>query len=426
MNKLLTLILVCICCISIFGLKVRLDIYVHDKNEVIKTMANKSNDKEFSFWNDVIRGPISFSDWRHKRPSELIAMKQELEAKQALDPNKFYISKKDALNAINEQIRANKNIRFRNNSHNISLLRLAQIQNDILYGNPRQGIIHDLELAFPQNADLPYTDLLKIYLNSDGINPDKVQDILVNILNYTQPLIQKIKGVSDPKYFSKDITKRLQDFYRKVYQIYDSPNNKDKINQLRELVNTSDFNEFYGDARGLGQEGLFNLTHKNYGAEDDESLDNDYYQQYLKGLQDNDAMPIAPPTENTSNDNQPPRLDDILGNAAKDQENQENQEVQENQEESVEAPEDGETSYVPNDVYEPGNTPIPTTDDVDALLSSSLAGPSYALSTMPGLTEEKYEALAKALRKYALKNGIVTDTPENPENFKPYIPKFYA
>ena len=45
---------------------------------------------------------------------------------------------------------------------------------------------------------------------------------------------------------------------------------------------------------------------------------------------------------------------------------------------------------------------------------------------MPGLTEEKYEALAKALRDYALKNGIVTDTPKDPESFKPYIPDFYV
>lgn len=196
MNKLLTLLVVCICCISILGLKVRLDIYVHDKNEVITTMANKSNDTEVSLFGDVIGGPVGFWDYMFLKKPELRKKKQELIAKQAQqaqqDPNKFYTSKKDILNAINEQIRANKNIRFRNNSHNLSLFRLAQLQNDILYGNPKQKIIHDLELAIPQSADMSYTDMLKYYLNSDGINHDNVQDIISNIFAIYSPFFKKI------------------------------------------------------------------------------------------------------------------------------------------------------------------------------------------------------------------------------------------
>lgn len=428
MNKLLTLITVCICCISILGLKLRLDIYVHDKNEVITTMANKSNDTEVSLFGDVIGGPISLWDYLDKEKPELRKMKQELKAERAKqqaqqtqqDPNKFYTNKKDILNAINEQIRANKNIRFRNNSHNLSLFRLAQLQNDIFYGKPKQKIIHDLELAIPQSADMSYTDMLKYYLNSDGINPDNVQDIISNILHYTYPFLKKHKGILDPKNFSEDITKRLQDFYRKVWQIHQLTSGEDKINQLRELVNTPDFDDFYGYAANLSRRALYDLTNKNFVNDNNESLDNDYYQQYLKELEDIDAMPIAPPTEDISNSKQLPSLNDILGNANQDQENQENQENPENpenqEEDVVEAPEGGETSY----------TPIPTTDDVDALLSSSLTGPSYALNTTPGLYGEKYEALAKALRAYALKNGIVTDTPKDPESFKPYIPDFYV
>lgn len=419
MNKLLTLITVCICCISILGLKLRLDIYVHDKNEVITTMTNNSNEDKVSFFGDVIGGPIGLWDYLHKKKPELRKMKQELKAKQAQqaqqDPNKFYTSKKDILNAINEQIRANKNIRFRNNSHNLSLFRLAQLQNDILYGNPKQKIIHDLELAIPQSADMSYTDMLKYYLNSDGINHDNVQDIISNILQYTHPFLKKYKGVLDPKNFSEDITKRLQDFYRKVWQIHQLAPGEDKINQLRELVNTPDFDDFYGFAANLSRKALYDLTYKNFANDDNEFLDNDYYQQYLKELEGNDAMPIAPPTEDTFNSEQLPSLNDILGNANQDQENQENQENQE--EEVVEAPEDGETVIIGTDSYEPGTM-------LNNILSN--AGPMYALNTTPGLYGEKYDAFAKALREYALKNGIVSDTPKDPESFKPYIPDFYA
>ena len=419
MNKLLTLLAVCICCISILGLKVRLDIYVHDKNEVITTMANKSNDTEVSLFGDVIGGPVGFWDYMLLEKPELRKKKQELKAERAKqqaqqDPNKFYTNKKDILNAINEQIRANKNIRFRNNSHNLSLFRLAQLQNEMLYGgNPRQKIIHDLELAIPQSADMSYTDMLKYYLNSDGINPDNVQDIISNILHYTHPFLKKYKGILDPKNFSEDITKRLQNFYRKVWQIHQLAPGEDKINQLKELVNTPDFDDFYGFAANLSRGALYDLTHKDFANDNNESLDNDYYQQYLKELENNDAMPIAPPTEDTFNSEQLPSLNDILGNVNQDQENQENQE---NQEDVVEAPEDGETVIIGTDSYEPGTM-------LNNILSN--AGPAYALEAIPHLSKEDVADLSRVFREYALKNGILTDKPKDPESFKPYVPKFY-
>lgn len=414
MNKLLTLITVCICCISILGLKLRLDIYVHDKNEVITTMTNNSNEDEFVYdpskydwWDIYVSGKADVDRLKAER-----AKQQAQQAQQ--DPNKFYTNKKDILNAINEQIRANKNIRFRNNSHNLSLFRLAQLQNDILYGNPKQKIIHDLELAIPQSADMSYTDMLKYYLNSDGINHDNVQDIISNILQYTHPFLKKYKGVLDPKNFSEDITKRLQNFYRKVWQIHQLAPGEDKINQLRELVNTPDFDDFYGFAANLSRKALYDLTYKNFANDDNEFLDNDYYQQYLKELEGNDAMPIASPTEDTFNSEQLPSLNDILGNANQDQENQENQENQE--EEVVEAPEDGETVIIGTDSYEPGTM-------LNNILSN--AGPAYALEATPHLSKEDVADLSRVFREYALKNGILTDKPKDPESFKPYVPKFY-
>ena len=189
---------------------------------------------------------------------------------------------------------------------------------------------------------------------------------------------------------------------------------EDRINQFKAVMDSSDFAEFYGDPPGKWEELLTKLTGKyvpnrSEYQQQSEQEQKVAYQQYLKKL--NDSEYTVPVQEPATNEDPVPNAEKILGITGY-QENPENQE----EDVVVEAPESGETSY----------TPIPTTDDVDALLSSSLTGPSYALNTTPGLYGEKYEALAKALRAYALKNGIVTDTPKDPESLKPYIPKFYA
>lgn len=428
MNKLLTLITVCICCISILGLKLRLDIYVHDKNEVITTMANKSNDT-ISFFGDVIGGPVSLWDYLDKTKPELRKMKQELEAErakqqqaqqQAIDEpiNGWYKNDLDTLNDTAEQIQANRKRKFRTKSDNLELFRLVQLQNDLINGDARQELTKIFRKKY-DNGSRTYGDMLKAYFAEDGIDLDEFDEILENILNYLAPLLIKKEGVLNPAYYPEDADRVLK-FYKKVNQIRELTNPENKINQFKKLMDTSDFAEFYGTG-GMGAAELEKLTGKyipmieDYQPQSEEERKASF-QQYLKKVKDSeDILPSGADTPIV--EDRIPDLNTILGNVNQDQENQED---------LVEAPESGETSYVPNGVYEPDNTSIPTTDDVNALLSSSLTGPSYALSTTPGLYGEKYEALAKALRAYALKNGIVSDTPKDPESFKPYIPKFYV
>lgn len=418
MNKLLTLITVCICCISILGLKLRLDIYVHDKNEVITTMANNSNEDEFVYdpnkydwWDIYVSGKAEADRLKAERAMQQ-AQRERLK------------NREDILNAIADQIKANLERGYRTKADDMDLVYLGLLQNGLINRNIRQRLIDDLGPRYNESPNM--SGMFKPYFEDGGKNLD---GILENILIFIEPLIVKREGVIDPINYPEDIQKRLADFYNKIWRIYDSgkldesgnpkESLEDRINQFKAVMDSPDFAEFYGDAPIKGKEVLGNLTGKYVPCLDEyqqqsEEEQKAAYQQYLKNL--NDSEYTVPTQEPATNEDPVPNAKTILGITGY-QENQENQENSENQEgEVVEAPEGGETSY----------TPIPTTDDVDALLSSSLTGPSYALNTTPGLYGDKYEALAKALRAYALKNGIVTDTPKDPESFKPYIPDFYV
>ena len=330
-------------------------------------------------------------------------------------------TREDVLNAIADQIKINLERKYRTKADGMDLFYLGMLQNSVLHGEEIKGRIGNALIPRYDSADT-YGDMLKAYFADGG---KELDDVLENILNYIEPLIDKREGIIDPINYPEDIQKRLANFYNTVWQIYDSgkldesgnpkKSLEDRINQFKAVMDSSDFAEFYGDPPGKWEELLTKLTgkyvpnHEEY-QQQSEQEQKVAYQQYLKKLYDSEYTVSA--QEPATNEDPVPNAENILSITGY-QENPENQE-----EAVVEAPEGGKTSYTP--------TPTPTTDDVNTLLSSSLTGPSYALNTMPGLTEEKYEALAKALRAYALKNGIVTDTPKDPESFKPYIPDFYA
>lgn len=434
MNKLLTLLAVCICCISIFGLKLRLDIYAHDKNEVITTMEPEKNivpgktEESSGFWSWLYKPAPS-----RKRSEREAKAKQQAQQQPKVEPEppiKRFNNQYDELVAIAQEMVANKEIPYRTTSDDLILFRLGQLQNDLKNGDTRQAIAKSLRKKYSRDVAPTYGDMLKLYFAEGGIRSSNFNKLLANILNYITPLMVPIDGHLDPSDYSTDIQERLKKFYKKVDQIYSSTAPfEDRIEQFKALMEDPDFAEFYGAGR-KGEEEIYNLTEK-YTPDRDSYITSDHddekvkysvvYPEVLKKAND---IHLSANDDTTKPIDLVPRRDIVLKTILENAENQENQEDQE--EEVVEAPDGGETSYAPNGVYEPDNTPIPTTDDVDALLSSSLTGPMYALNTTPGLYGEKYEALAKALRAYALKNGIVTDTPKDPESFKPYIPKFYA
>lgn len=392
------------------------------KNEVITTMANKSNKDEFVYdpskydwWDIYVSGKAEADRLRAEKA------KQQAQQQQAqLDKFK---TREDVLNAIADQIKINLNRKYRTKADDMDLFYLGMLQNNVLHGEEIKGRIGNALMPRYGSADT-YGDALKAYFADGG---KELDDVLENILNYIEPLIDKREGIIDPINFPEDIHKRLANFYNKVWQIYDSgkldesgnpkESLEDRINQFKAVMDSSDFAEFYGDPPGKWEELLTKLTGKYVPNREEYQQQSEQeqkvaYQQYLKKLYDSEYT--VPAQEPATNEDPVPNAENILGITGY-QENPENQE-----EAVVEAPEGGKTSYTPTPA------PTPTTDDVNALLSSSLTGPSYALNTMPGLTEEKYEALAKALREYALKNGIVTDTPKDPESFKPYIPDFYV
>lgn len=427
MNRLLTLLAVCICCISIFGLKVRLDIYVHDKNEVITTMANKSNDTEVSLFGDVIGGPVGFWDYMFLEKPELRKKKQELIAKQQQPQMKQFKTREDILDAIADQIKANLGRRYRTKTDDTNLLYLGLLQNYLINGERRSQINEALRPSY--NNARTYGDRLKEYFADGG---KELDDVLEDILNYTEPLIAKREGVIDPINYPEDIQKRLADFYNKVWKIYDSgkldnsgnpkESLENRINQFKAVMDSSDFMEFYGGRPDKWKDLLTDLTDK-YIPDDyqpqSEQEQADAYQQYLKKLENSEYT--VPEQEPATNEDPVPNAEEIL-DITNYQENPENQEV-------VVAPENQEVQGAPNtlpiqDVQGYQGMPNNSGAILNAALSN--AGPMYALNTTPGLYGEKYDAFAKALREYALKNGIVSDTPKDPESFKPYIPDFYA
>lgn len=192
-------------------------------------------------------------------------------------------------------------------------------------------------------------------------------------------------------------------------------------------MDSPDFMEFYGGRPIKWRVLLTDLTGKFVPDRRDyqpqsEQEQADAYQQYLKKLEGSE---YTVPEQKPATDKDPvPNAEEILGITNYYQENPENQEVAppENQ---------GAQEVSPNtlpiqDVQ--GYQGMPNNSGSGAILNAALsnAGPMYALNTTPGLYGDKYEAFAKALREYALKNGIVSDTPKDPESFKPYIPDFYA
>lgn len=436
MNRLLTLLAVCICCISIFGLKVRLDIYVHDKNEVITTMANKSNDTDISFFGDVIGGPVGFWDYFTLEEPELRKKKQELIIKQQqphmehfkdMEP---FTYREEVLDAIADQIKANLGRNYRTKKDDTDLLYLGQLQNYLINGERRDQIIDALMPSYG-NTTHTYGDMLKEYFKDGG---KELDDVLEDILNYTEALIAKREGVIDPINYPGDISKRIANFYNKVWKIYDSgkldnsgnpkESLENRINQFKAVMEDPDFMEFYGGRPDKWKGLLTDLTDK-YIPDDflpqSEQEQANAYQQYLKKLENSEYT--VPEQKPATNEDPVPNAEEILGITNYYQENPENQEVT--------PPENQGAQEAPNtlpiqDVQ--GYQGMPNNSSSGAILNAALsnAGPMYALDTASGLYGDKYEAFAKALREYALKNGIVSDTPKDPESFKPYIPDFYA
>lgn len=430
MNRLLTLLAVCICCISIFGLKVRLDIYVHDKNEVITTMANKSNDTNVSLFGDVIGGPVGFWDYIFLDKPELRKKKQELIAKQQQPQMEQFKNREEILDAIADQIKANLGRNYRTKIDDTNLFYLGQLQNYLINGERRYQINEALRPRY--NNARTYGDRLKGYFKDGG---KELDDVLEDILNYTEPLITKREGVIDPINYSGDIQKRLANFYNKVWKIYDSgkldnsgnpkESLENRINQFKAVMDSSDFMEFYGGRPDKWKDLLTDLTGKLVPDRRDyqpqsEQEQADAYQKILKKLEDSEY--IVPEQEPATDKDPVPNAEEILGITGY-QENPENQ--------VVVSPENQGAQEAPNtlpiqDVQ--GYQGMPNNSSSGAILNAALsnAGPMYALDTASGLYGDKYEAFAKALREYALKNGIVSDTPKDPESFKPYIPDFYA
>lgn len=429
MNRLLTLLAVCICCISIFGLKLRLDIYVHDKNEVITTMANNSNKDEFVYdpskydWWDIYVSGKAEAD-------KLKAERAKQQAQQAQSQPELFKTREDTLDAIADQIKANLGRRYRTKKDDMDLLYLGLLQNSLIHGEIKIPFVNALRPRY--NSVNTYGDMIKAYFADGG---KELDDVLENILNFMEPLIDKREGIIDPINYSEDIQKRLADFYNKVWRIYDSgkldesgnpkESLEDRINQFKAVMNSPDFMEFYGASPIKGGELLANLTGKYVPTREEYQQQSEQeqkaaYQQYLKKLEDSEYT--VPAQEPATDEDPVPNAEKILGITGY-QENPENQ--------VVVAPENQGAQEAPNtltiqDVQ--GYQGMPNNSSSGAILNAALsnAGPMYALGTNSGLYGDKYEAFAKALREYALKNGIVSDTPKDPESFKPYIPDFYA
>lgn len=405
------------------------------KNEVITTMEPEKfivpgeTEESSGLW-DGIRNWLNSPAPSRKRSEREAKTKQQAQqhpkVKPEPEPPRFK-NQYDTLVAIAQKMLANKELPYRTASDDLVLFRLGQLQNDLKNGDGRQAIAKSLRKKYSRDVAPTYGDMLKLYFAEGGIRSSSFNKILANILNYITPLVVSKNGYLDPSDYSPDIQERLKKLYSKVHQIYSSTAPlEDKIEQFKALIEDPDFVEFYGAGR-KGEEELYNLTGK-YTPDPDSYITSDrddeevkYSVVYPEALRKANDIHLSANDDTTKLTDLVPSNDIVLKTILENAENQESQEDQENlenQEEGyvVEAPEDGETSY----------TPIPTTDNVDASLSSSLTGPMYALNTTPGLYGDKYEALAKALRDYALKNGIVTDTPKDPESFKPYIPDFYV
>ena len=405
------------------------------KNEVITTMepekfivpgeTEESSGLLGDLWN-WFNSPAP----SRKRSEREAKAKQQAQQQPKVEPEpqiKRFKNQYDTLVAIAQEVVANKEIPYRTASDDLTLFRLGQLLNELKNGDARQAIAKSLSKKYSRDVASTYGDMLKLYFAEGGIRNSSFNKLLANMLNYMAPLMVPVDGYLDPSDYSPDIQERLKKLYYKVHQIYSSTAPfEDRIEQFKALMEDPDFAEFYGEGH-KGEEELYNLTGRNtpdrdsYITSDHDDEEVKYSVVYPEALKKANDIHLSANDDTTEPTDQVPRngivLKTILENA-ENQDNQEDQENLENQEEEyvVEAPEDGETSY----------TSTPTTNDVDASLSSSFTGPMYALNTTPGLYGDKYEALAKALREYALKNGIVTDTPKAPESFKPYIPDFYV
>lgn len=407
------------------------------KNEVITTMEPEKyivpgeTEESYGLLDDLWSWLNSPAPSRKRSEREAKAKQQAQQQQHSKvepePPIKRFNNQYDTLVALAQEMATNKEIPYRTAKDDLVLFRLGQLQNDLKNGNARQNIAKSLRKKYSRDVAPTYGDMLKLYFAEGGIRSSSFNEILANLLNYITPLVVPTNGYLDPSDYSPDTQERLKKLYYKVNQIYSSTAPfEDRIEQFKALMEDPDFAEFYGEGR-KGEEELYNLTGK-YTPDPDSyiTLDRDdgemkYVFDYPEILKKANGIHLSANDDTTKPTDQVPRRDIVLKTILENAENQENQEDQENlenQEEEyvVEAPEDGETSY----------TPIPTTNDVDASLSSSMTGPMYVLNTTPGLYGDKYEALAKALREYALKNGIVTDTPKDPESFKPYIPDFYV
>lgn len=445
MNKLLTLLAVCICCISILGLKLRLDIYVHDKNEVITTMEPEKNivpgkaEESSGFWSFLYKPAPSLKRLERERAEREAKAKQQAQQQSKVEPEppiERFNNQYDELVAIAQEMVANKEIPYRTASDDLVLFRLGQLQNDLKNGDTRQAIAKSLRKKYSKGVAPTYGDMLKLYFAEGGIRSSSFNKLLGNILNYITPLIVPTDGYLDPSDYSTDIRERLKKLYSKVDQIYSSTAPfEDRIEQFKALIEDPDFAEFYGAGR-KGEEEIYNLTGK-YTPAPDSYITSDHndeevkysvvYPEILKKAND---IHLSADDDTTKPIGLVPRRDIVLKTILENAENQENPENQEG--EVVETPE-GESINPQEDTLPTQDTQSvqgyqDTPNGIGAILNtaSSNAGPMYALNTTSGLYGEKYEALAKALRAYALKNGIVTDTPKDPESFKPYIPDFYV
>lgn len=399
------------------------------KNEVITTMEPEKyivpgkTEESYGLLGDLW-GWLHQPAPHRKRAEKEGKAKQQAQQHPKVEPEppiKRFKNQYDTLVTIAQEIVANKEIPYRTASDDLVLFRLGQLLNELKNGDARQDIAKSLSKKYSRDVAPTYGDMLKLYFAEGGIRSSSFNKILANILNYMSPLMVPTDGYLDPSDYSPDIQERLRKLYSKVNQIYSSTAPfEDRIEQFKALMEDPDFAEFYG-AGHKGEEELYNLTGRNtpdrdsYITSDRDDGEMKYVFDYPGILKKANNIRLSTDDDTTKPTDQVPRNDIVLKTILENAENQEDQEDQE-EEYVVEAPEGEETSY----------TPIPTTNDVDASLSSSLTGPMYALNTTPGLYGDKYEALAKALRDYALKNGIVTDTPKDPESFKPYIPDFYV
>lgn len=405
------------------------------KNEVITTMeperfivpgeTEESSGLLADIWS-WLNSPAP-SRKRSEKEAKAIQQAQQQPKVKSEPPIKRFKNQYDTLVAIAQEIVANKEIPHRTTKDDLVLFRLGQLQNELKNGDTRQAIAKSLRKKYSKDVAPTLGDMLKLYFAEGGIRSNSFNEILANILNYMAPLMVPTDGYLDPSDYSPDTQERLKKLYSKVNQIFSSTEPfEDRIEQFKALIEDPDFAEFYGEGH-KGEEELFILTGRNtpsrsnYITSDHDGEEVRYLVEYPEALKKANDIHLSANDDTTKLTDLVPRNDIVLKTILENEENQDNQEDPENlenQEEEyvVEAPEDGETLY----------TPIPTTDNVDASLSSSLTGPMYALNTTPGLYGDKYEALAKALREYALKNGIVTDTPKDPESFKPYIPDFYV